>query len=224
MAAAGRKWRRGLVLSPIVLAGLCWFYFLWTRIGVPPVAHLRWIKPAETAYMREYRPSEIDYQWVPIGDISPHLQQAVVLAEDDTFFTHPGFSWDAVKTAVRINLRRKRFSHGASTITMQLARNLFLSPEKSLFRKLREILIALKIERSIPKERVLELYLNVVEWGDGVFGAEAASRHYFGKDALSLTKHEAAFLSALLPRPGYYDKNRDDPYLQSRTRTIESRL
>jgi len=167
---------------------------------------------------------EVFFKWVPLSGISEYLRQAVVIAEDDQFFEHPGFDWEAMKRAAKVDWRRHRFSRGASTITMQLARNLYLSPDKTLFRKFKELLITLKLERELPKERILELYLNVVEWGDGIYGAEAAAKHYFGKGAAGLTRHEAAFLAAILPRPRFYDRHRGGPQLNGRVSSIERRL
>lgn len=166
----------------------------------------------------------ISYDWVSITKISPYLKQAVVLTEDDTFFEHNGFDVEAIKKAYKVNVRRHKFAKGGSTITMQLARNLFLSSDKSILRKLRELAIAVKLESELPKERILELYLNVAQWGDGIYGAQAAARHYFGKDAINLSKHEAAFLAAILPRPKFYDKHRSGAFISRRIATIESRL
>ncbi|MFA4874402.1 MAG: biosynthetic peptidoglycan transglycosylase, partial [bacterium] len=121
---------------------------------------------------------------------------------------HPGYDINAMKRAYEYNLRKKRFARGASTITMQVARNLYLSPDKTILRKLRELIIALKLERELSKDRILEIYLNIVEWGNGIYGAEAAARHYFGKSARDLTAHEAAYLASILPRPRFYDRHR----------------
>ena len=167
---------------------------------------------------------EISRKWVPLDKISKLLQQAVVIAEDDQFFTHHGVDIEAVRKAAEFNWKKKRFSRGASTLTMQLARNLYLSPIKSPWRKFHELLIALKMERELPKDRILEIYLNVAEWGNGIYGAEAAAQHYFRKSAAALGRHEAAFLAAILPRPRYYDKRRGGPFLNRRIGMIESRI
>ena len=175
--------------------------------------------------MREYDgENKLRYKWVKLKNISVHLKQAVILAEDDQFFRHNGYNWEAIKKAAEYDWKKKRFARGASTITQQLARNLYLSSAKNPLRKIKEFFIALKLERELPKERILELYLNVVEWGDGIYGAEAATRHYFSGSAAGLGKHEAAFLAAILPKPKYYDKHRGGPYLQRRISSIESRL
>lgn len=203
---------------------LSWFYFLSTTIGTPHVTYLKWLPPIETAFMDGDGNDKIAYRFVPLNNISPYLKQAVILAEDDQFFEHQGVDLDALERAAKINWKRKKLARGASTITMQLARNLYLSPRKSLFRKFRELLIALKLERELSKDRILELYLNVAEWGRGIYGAESAARHYFGKSAEGLGRHEAAFLAAILPKPKFYDRHRNGPYLNRRVSSIESRL
>jgi monofunctional biosynthetic peptidoglycan transglycosylase len=203
------------------LIGLWWFVSFSGAISTPKVIYLRWHIPWETAYMKASESVPV-HRYVSMKKISPYLQRAVIAAEDDRFREHEGVDWDAVKRAYEINVKRKRISHGASTISMQLARNLYLSSQKSPLRKFKEILIAMKLERELPKERILEIYLNVVEWGDGIFGAEAAAKHYFGKSAAALTPHEAAFLAAILPRPKFYDKHRGGPHLQRRIGLIES--
>ncbi len=140
-------------------------------------------------------------QWRPLKAISPHLVQAVLIAEDDRFFRHHGLDWEMIKNALERNLDAGRVKFGASTITQQLAKNLYLSPERSLGRKLREALLALGLEAFLPKPRILELYLNVVEWGPGIFGAEAAARSHFGLSARALDAWQAARLAVLLPSP-----------------------
>lgn len=200
-----------------------WLYLLSSQIGTPHVTYLKWLPPFRTAFM-SVSGHNISYKWIPISKISSNLQRAVIVAEDDQFFGHQGFDMGAIKKAIEINMKRGKFSRGGSTITQQLARNLYLSPRKSLWRKFREFLIAFKLERELPKERILELYLNVVEFGDGIYGAEAASRHYFNKSAANLTRYESAFLAAILPRPRFYDKHRLGPYLQRRIAIIESSI
>jgi len=166
----------------------------------------------------------IKHKFVPLDAISKNLRNAVIAAEDDRFFEHDGVDTKAAKEAFKRNLKKKKFAYGASTISMQLARNLYLSPKKSIPRKSMEILIALKLERTLSKKRILELYLNYVQFGCGIFGAEAGARHYFGISAKELGKNQAAFLAALLPRPCYYDKRRSSKYLLKRMEIIESRI
>jgi monofunctional biosynthetic peptidoglycan transglycosylase len=216
--------KRKILLGLAAAVGLWWSCALSSTIATPHVTYLQWFPPWKTAFMEQDHNDDIAYRWVPRSRISKLLQQAVILAEDDQFFEHQGFDLDAMKKAARINWKKKTYKRGASTITMQLARNLCLSPTKTLLRKFREFLIALKLERELSKTRILELYLNVAEWGDGIYGAEAAAQHYFRKNASDLNRHEAAFLAVILPRPRFYDRHRNGPYLSRRVATIESRL
>ena len=215
---------RPTVLIAALVACAIWFLAINAYFATPPVAQYIIINPYRTAYMSAHNGNRIRKEWRPLSKISKHLQNAVVLAEDDQFFEHPGFDWEAMKRAWRTNIKRMRFARGASTITMQLARNLYLSPQKSIFRKMREIWIALKIELLLPKKRILEIYLNTAEWGNGIYGAEAAARHYFGKSAQYLTKDEAAWLASILPRPKFYDRHRGAEFPHVRAATISKRL
>ena len=138
---------------------------------------------------------------MPIGRISRHLVHAVLAAEDQKFFGHEGVDWDAIKESVEVNRARKRFARGGSTITQQLAKNLFFTTHKSLVRKARELLVARWLEEDLSKRRILELYLNVIEWGDGIYGCQAAARRYYGKACASLSAPEAAGLAAMIPNP-----------------------
>src|SRR5262249_44626436 len=140
-------------------------------------------------------------RWVPLGRISPSLRNAVLAAEDNRFYYHHGVEWGLIKEAMKDNLRAGKNVRGASTITQQLAKNLYLSPRKSYVRKLRELLFTWRLERSLTKDRIFEIYLNVAEWGDGIFGAEAASQVYFHKPAADLDEEEAVALTAVLPSP-----------------------
>jgi monofunctional glycosyltransferase len=160
--------------------------------------------------------------WVPLSKISPHLQRAVVVAEDASFYEHGGFDWDGIREAARRDLEKGTLSHGGSTITQQLAKNLYLSGEKTLLRKANEVLITLSLEQHLSKHRILELYLNFAEWGNGIFGAEVAARHHFGKSASDLTQQEAALLAAILPSPLKNDPLQMTPYLAKRQKWILS--
>lgn len=225
MNARTRKKTRTILMASICCLGILWLYTMHSLFSLPDVSHLRGTEPDSTAFMDAYDGDHrIRYRWVPLARISRYLQQAVVIAEDDQFWKHHGFNWEAIKAAAKTNWKRRSLSFGASTITQQLARNLFLSASKNPFRKLKELFIALKLERELPKERLLELYLNVVEWGDGIYGAEAAAHHYFGTTAAYLSPNQAAFLAAILPRPQFYDTHRNGPYLQRRIASIEKRL
>jgi monofunctional biosynthetic peptidoglycan transglycosylase len=166
------------------------------------------------------RPVPQQWTWVPLVRISPHLQRAVIAAEDASFFIHEGFDWEGIRDAALANLEAGEMKRGGSTITQQLAKNLYLSSERSIFRKAREALITRSLEHRLTKERILELYLNVAEWGRGVYGAEAAARHHFGKSAVALTADEAAWLAAILPSPRRYDPIRKTSALTRRHQRI----
>ncbi len=180
------------LIGLVGMSFLLWFAF--------PVAPLRFVNPGVTSFMMQSRDG-IDRRWVPLSAIASSLQRYVVKAEDGNFYTHHGIDFDEFRSSWKKNVAKRRYARGFSTLTMQLARNLYLSPQKALIRKLMEILIALKIEQVLPKTRILELYLNVVEWAPGVYGAEAASQYYFHSAANKLSAEQAAFLAAILPSP-----------------------
>ena len=174
----------------------------------------------ERAFKEKKKAYRMDQRWTSYSKISPYLVKAVLIAEDDKFWQHEGFDYEAIQKAIEKDLKAKRFRSGGSTITQQLARNLFLSPEKSLMRKISEALITWRMEKTLSKKRILELYLNVAEWGEGIFGAEAASRHYFGKSSFELTPEEAARLAAILPNPRRYSPVGDQRYVVNRSNLI----
>lgn len=197
-------------------------------ISFPDVSVLKKGMPGKTAMMK-YREAEwkakgkkrsIYQVWVPYSRISPYLVKAVIIAEDDKFWSHEGFDYEAIQKAIEKDIKAGKFKTGGSTISQQLAKNLYLSPKKNLFRKIREAVITWRLERALTKRRILELYLNVVEWGDGIFGIEAASRHYFGKAAVDLTPLEAARLAAVLPNPRRYDATGEQRYVGHRSKVI----
>lgn len=205
--------------------------FIWL-LEMPDISALRAKNPTVTALM-ETRQAQAKAQghtvgrhwlWVPLSRISPYLRQAVVAAEDASFFTHEGFDWEGIKDAAFYNIEAGEFKRGGSTITQQLAKNLYLSSERSLLRKAREALITRAIENHLTKERILELYLNVAEWGQGVYGAEAAARHHFQKSARDLTADEAAWLAAILPSPRRYDPLRKTTALTRRHERILNQI
>jgi monofunctional biosynthetic peptidoglycan transglycosylase len=160
--------------------------------------------------------------WVPLEKISPYLQRAVLVAEDASFYAHGGFDWDGIRAAAKHNLEEGKLDRGGSTITQQLAKNLYLSGEKTLLRKANEVVITLALEQHLTKKRILELYLNFAEWGDGIYGAEAAAQHHFGKPAAALTKAEAALLAAILPAPLKHDPLIVTPALEKKQKWILS--
>ncbi len=188
--------------------------------------------PASTAFMeaslerlREKRPdARLRQQWVAYGRISVHLKRAVVAAEDAKFADHEGFDWEAMQKAWEKNQKRGKVVAGGSTISQQLAKNLFLSGRRTPWRKAQEAMVTVMMESVMDKRRILEIYLNVIEWGDGVFGAEAASRHYFGVSSAALTPVQAARLAAMVPNPRFYDRNRGTPWLERKSQIILARM
>ena len=162
--------------------------------------------------------------WASYNNISPHLRNAVLIGEDSAFFQHPGYDVEQIKESVKKNWREKRFARGASTITQQLAKNLYLSTSRNPLRKLREFFIAQEMERQLSKQRIFEIYLNVIEWGDRIYGIEPASQRYFGKSASELLPEEAAILAAMIPNPRRYTPAKNLKYLEKRKAEILDRL
>ncbi len=201
-----------------------WFFaqiLYWTDHN-PPSTRFMELRLQE---LRQKHPSaKLQHEWVEYGKVSVYLKQAIVVAEDAKFVDHDGFDWEGMQRAMEKNQERGRIVAGGSTITQQLAKNLFLSGERSALRKIQEAAITVMLELVMGKRRILEIYLNVAEWGEGVFGAEAAARHYFGVDAADLMPQQAAQLAAMLPRPRYYDRNRTSPYLESYSEIIADRM
>lgn len=214
-----------LFFSTLALLGVG-ALLLWRSL--PDVSELAWRIPPTTALVeqrraearragRPYRPVLTP---VPIEQVSPRLVDAVVLAEDAGFFGHGPFDFREISKAVERNWESRRFARGASTLTQQLARNLYLGTEKSLWRKLREAVLAMKLERSLPKRRILAIYLNVAEWGDGIFGAESAARNHFGVSAREVATAQAAVLAGMLPAPLRADLAAPAPWLKRRARRV----
>ena len=193
-----------------------------------------WIdhNPDSTAFMdarleviQEKRPqAKLQHQWVSYARISHHLKRAVVAAEDSKFVDHRGFDWVGIETAFEKNLKKGKIVAGGSTISQQLAKNLFLSGHRTPWRKAQEAVITFMLESILSKRRILEIYLNVIEWGEGVFGAEAAARHYFHGHANALGPAQAARLAAMIPNPRFYDVHRSTRYLNRHASTIQSRM
>ena len=165
-----------------------------------------------------------DQRWVPYSRISAHLKRAVIVTEDSAFWQHEGVDYEQLKDAVEVNLERMEFARGASTITQQLAKNLYLSPSKNPMRKLKELLITRELEVELSKQRILELYLNVIEWGDGVWGAEAAARHYFHASAAELSASQAALLAGAIANPHIMDPAHPSARLLRRQQMIMQRM
>jgi monofunctional biosynthetic peptidoglycan transglycosylase len=168
--------------------------------------------------------AELRYQWVPYARISRELKRAMIAAEDAKFVDHEGFDWDGIALALEKNQKKGRVVAGGSTITQQLAKNLFLSPSRSYVRKAEEAAITVLLEAMLPKERIFELYLNVIEWGNGVFGAEAAAQRYFGIPAAQLSAEQAARLAAMAPNPRFYERNPGAPGLNRKIGIIVARM
>ena len=189
-------------------------YTIWR---LPAIESYRTFTPKITAMMKHNHDADrAGIIYVPIEKISPSLIRAVLLAEDVSFFSHHGIDWDEFRLSLRQNWERKRLYRGGSTITMQLARNLFLSPSRNPLRKIEEMIIATMMEKKLSKRRILELYLNVVEWGPHVYGAEAAARYHFGTSAANLTVEQACALAAILPSPKKWNPNKPGKGLQER--------
>ena len=198
-------------------------------------AHIFWwikFNPATSSFMdnrlevmqNKNPDAELQHQWVPYSKISNHLKRALIAAEDAKFVDHEGFDWEGIQKAYEKNLRKGKIVAGGSTISQQLAKNLFLSTKRTPWRKGEEALITIMLEKMMDKERIFEIYLNVIEWGNGVFGAEAAARHYYQVGAGRLSKEQAASLAAMVPNPRYYDKHREARGLLRKTGIILSRM
>jgi monofunctional biosynthetic peptidoglycan transglycosylase len=214
----------------VLLALLAWL--AWELIAFPDVAKLAKERPETTAFMeqrkRELRKQgksdELEWRWVAYGRISPSLRRAVLVAEDNEFYEHQGVDTKAMKEAFERNWKRGRITHGGSTITQQLAKNLYLSPSRNPLRKVREYFIARALEKHLTKKRILEIYLNVVEMGERTYGAEAGARHHFGKSAAALSPGEAALLAGCLPNPRVMNPSNPNKRLRARQRMILSRM
>ncbi|WP_367067630.1 transglycosylase domain-containing protein [Oryzisolibacter sp. LB2S] len=237
-----RALTRWIALVLLAFGGLQLFFVL-------RIAAMAWLDPQSTSFQRSEAWAQLSQsgdlrwrqQWLPYAQISDHLKRAVIASEDDNFVNHDGVDWDAIEKAWERNARAEAQAarlqeraparpqrapriRGGSTITQQLAKNLLLSGERNYVRKGQEFVLTLLLERLLSKERILEIYLNNVEWGAGVFGAEAAARHYYGKSARQLTAAEAARLAVMLPAPKRFEKTPHSAYLAGRTRTILARM
>src|SRR6185436_20800929 len=204
-------------------------YHLWIFVQV---VWWTWFNPSSSAFMsqrlevmQEKNPeAKLRHKWVDYDKISLNLKRALVAAEDANFMEHEGFEWDAIQRAYEKNLKKGKIVAGGSTISQQLAKNLFLSSKRSSWRKLEEAIITVMLETVLSKQRIFEIYLNIIEWGNGVFGAEAASRYYFDKSAANLDAWEAARLASMVPNPRYYDRNRSTAFLDKKTNLILGRM
>jgi monofunctional biosynthetic peptidoglycan transglycosylase len=217
------------------LRGLKWFalfilaYQLWIFLHI-----CWWIQhnPSTSAFMKvrlevmqEKNPDAVlKHKWVDYKNISPNLKRALIASEDSKFLDHEGFDWDGIQKAYKKNLKKHKIVAGGSTISQQLAKNLFLSTKRTPWRKAEEVMITLMLEATMSKHRIFEIYLNVIEWGNGIFGAEAAARYYYQTSAKNLSAAQAAKLAAMVPNPRYYDKHRDANGLLRKAGIIEARM
>jgi len=220
------RWLWRAILFALIVLLMVQFWFLvhiwyWVHHNPPATAFME----SRLEKLREKDPkAKLKHRWVPYGCISLHLKRAVVAAEDARFLEHEGFDWEGIENAYKKNLKKGRIVAGGSTISQQLAKNLFLSGERTWWRKAQEAVITVMIETIMSKRRILEIYLNVIEWGNGVFGAEAAARYHFATNASALSSEQAARLAAMVPSPRRYPPGRETRYLERRTRIILSRM
>lgn len=225
MRPAPRWLTRGLLLLFLLMVAWQGWYLGW-------VVWWKYRDPGTTAFMsqrleqlREKNPkAELKHQWLDYGKVSVHLKRAVIAAEDDKFVDHEGFDWEGIQKALEKNQRRGKVVAGGSTISQQLAKNLFLSAAKTPWRKAQEAVITVWLELFWDKRRILEVYLNVVEWGEGIFGAEAAARRYYGTGAGQLSAEQAARLAVMLPAPRRHERNPYSSYMNGRTQLILGRM
>jgi monofunctional biosynthetic peptidoglycan transglycosylase len=220
-----------VVVAFLAIVGVSALAF-FASVSLPPVDSLARTRPQHTSLMRaraaeakrEGRRAVIDQRWIPYDHISPTLRRAVLIAEDDAFFSHDGLDWNEIKAAARTNWQRGRIVRGGSTITQQLAKNLYLGEERNIIRKLREMVIARRLEEALSKRRIFELYLNLIEWGDGIYGAEAASRRYFGISAHDLSPRQAALLAAVIINPRRFSPVHPTHRIERRMKKILGRM
>ncbi len=223
-----KKLSRFLLIAVFLMAGAVLVYTT-TAFYYDDVASLKKKNPGKTSFMthREFewefkglKNKKIYQVWVPLSRISPYAAKAVLIAEDDKFWSHEGFDLEAMQKAIEKDIKLGKLKYGGSTISQQLAKNLFLSPSKNPLRKVKEAILTWRIENNLSKRRILEIYLNVAEWGDGIFGIEAASRHYYGKSAAELTPMEAARLAVVLPNPLKYNPTGTSKYVEKRAEIV----
>ncbi|QQS16724.1 MAG: monofunctional biosynthetic peptidoglycan transglycosylase [Neisseriales bacterium] len=211
------------VLSFVLAIWLCYNTWIFGHI-----VYWRYHNPSSTAFMRAHEQSAVHHpiqqRWIPYLRISSHLKHAVIAAEDAKFMMHHGFDWTGMKKAIKKNIQHKKVVAGGSTISQQLAKNLFLSNKKTLWRKIEEAIITMMLETTMHKHRILEIYLNTIEWGEGIFGVEAASKHYFNVSATNLTRAQAAKLAAMISNPCFYDANRYTRKLTHKTHAVMRRM
>ena len=215
-----------------VFAAIGFAVIAYAYLSLPDVRVLRTQNPSATAFMQlrereahaQGKPAAKDHRWVPYSRISANLKRAVIVTEDSAFWQHEGVDYEQLRESIEVNLERGEFARGASTITQQLAKNLYLSPTKNPLRKLRELMITRRLEIELTKQRILEIYLNVIEWGDGIWGAEAAARRYFRKSAAELNATESALLAGAIANPHIMDPGHPTARLRRRQQMIMRRM
>jgi len=225
-------WAKQNKLKAIIVGLLSIFFLQYLTLPNNSLQSLRKNNPKKTAMM-EQRDAEavssdkefkIQQQWIPISRISRNLINAVIVSEDGMFYEHDGVDWYEMEESILKNLEKGKAARGGSTISQQLSKNLYLSTSKDPIRKFKELIITLRMERTLSKRRILEIYLNVIEWGNGVFGAEAAARKYFGKSASQLSREEAAQMASVIPSPRKHQPNVMSRYIARRSSIILSRM
>ena len=217
-------WRGVALLVAVVLLYQLWiFVHIWWWVDHNPSASAFMAQRLEV--LQNKNPdAELRHQWVPYSRISNNLKRALIAAEDSKFLDHEGFDWEGIQKAYEKNQKKGKIVAGGSTISQQLAKNLFLSSKKAFWRKAEEAAITVMLEQMMSKRRILEIYLNVIEWGNGVFGAEAAARHYYKTSAASLSAEQAARRASMGPNPRYYDSHRNARGLERKTGIILARM
>ena len=226
------RWIRKIPFKPLLVVVALFLGFEILTLPFVAVARLPSENPADTALMQQRieeakdqgKPLRIDYRWVPLSKIPKHVRMAVLVAEDGAFFSHAGVDWHEVWESVETNWEKGRIVRGGSTITQQLAKNLFLSTSRDPIRKLKELLITWMLEARLTKKRILELYLNIIEWGPGMFGIEAAAQRHFHKPATRLTREEGARLAAVIPSPLRRRPTDDNDYVNKKIQVILKRM
>ncbi len=227
-----RSWVLAHKLLTVVALVLGWILLEFVTLPFGDVRRLKTANPTETAFMREHRQEAIaegkhfqKFQvWIAFDKIPEDVINAVIVSEDGTFWSHSGFDWFEFRESIERNLREGKAARGASTITQQLVKNLYLTSSKNPLRKLKEWMLTWYVERTLNKRRILELYLNVIEWGWGIYGIEAASEKYFGKSATLLSREECARLAAVIPNPRRYRVDKETRYLERRAQLILNRM
>ena len=227
-----KKFFRRILWLCLALLSFFILYTLYSLFSVTDLCNLAKENPKTTAFIEERKDEWIEkgskrkmYKiWMPLSRISPNLRKAVIIAEDPNFYHHNGLAFFAIKLALRRNWEERDLGVGASTITQQLVKNLYLSSSRNPLRKYREAILALRLERCVKKNRILEIYLNVIEWGESTYGIEAAARRYYGKSAASLTRSEAALLAAMIPNPKVYNPLKKSQALYKRQSRILRRM